>query len=124
MKETVFLLSECRQASEWQELAHDSTCPIVTCPEPEAADLAFELPCLWALGTGVLVAFALAVVFRYLCSSRVEQATLRVRRVRLNHNEDVRTEKSNVAQSRISDRLVVSQRAGSFLRENFGWARW
>ena len=31
------------------------------------------------------------------------------RRVRLNHSEDVRTEKSNVAQSRISHRRVVSR---------------
>ena len=39
----------------------------------------------------------------------VEPATLRVRHVRLNHREDVRTEKCNVAQSRISDRRVVSR---------------
>ena len=42
-------------------------------------------------------------------SSRVEPATLRVRRVRLNHSAVVRTERSNVAQCRISDRRVVSR---------------
>ena len=105
IKETVFLLSEFRQASERHELAHDSTCPILICPEPEVADLDFEVPFLCGLGTGVLIALALAVILRYLCSSRVEPATLRVRRVRLNHSEDVRTEESNVNQG---SRIVVS----------------
>ena len=61
-KETVFPLSEYRQASERQELAHDSTCPIVIFLQPEVADLDFEFPFLCGLDTGVLV--ALAVIFR------------------------------------------------------------
>ena len=88
INQTIFLLSEYRQASDWQELAHNSTCPIVTCPEPEVA---------------------LVVIFRYLCSFHVEPAALRVRRVRLDHSEDVITERLNVAQTRISDRCVVSR---------------
>ena len=63
---------------------------------------------LCGLGTGVRVALALASILRYLCTYRVEPATLRVWRVRLNQSEDVRTERSHVAQSRISDRRVVS----------------
>ena len=46
IKDTVFLLSEYRQASERQELAHDSTCLISFCLEPEVADLDFEFPFL------------------------------------------------------------------------------
>ena len=80
----------------------------MTCPEPQVADLDCEFPFLCGWGTGVLVSLALAVILRYLCSSRVEPANLRVCRVRLNHSEDVRTERSSVAQSRISDRGVVS----------------
>ena len=53
IKETVFLLSEYRQASVRQELAHKSTCPIVDCPE---LDLDCEFPFLCGLGTGVFVA--------------------------------------------------------------------
>ena len=60
IKETVFLPSGCRQASERQELAHKSTCSIVICPELDIADLDFEFPFLYGTGTGVLVAFALA----------------------------------------------------------------
>ena len=56
IKETVFLLSGYRQASERQELAHDSTCPFVICPKPEVAALDFEFPFLCDLGAGVLVA--------------------------------------------------------------------
>ena len=78
MKETVFLLSDYRQASERQELAHDSVCLTVICPEPEVADLVFEFSCLCSLGTGVLAAFLLAVILCSLRSSRVELATLRV----------------------------------------------
>ena len=107
-KETVFLLSECRQASDRQELAHMCTCPIVDCPEPEIADQDWEFPFLCGLRTGGFVALALASILRHLCSSHVEPATLRVRRVRMNHSEDDRTERSNVAQPRISDRGVVS----------------
>ena len=48
MKENGLLLSEFRQASERQELAHKSTWTIMTCPAPEVADLDFEFPfCLW-----------------------------------------------------------------------------
>ena len=57
---------------ERQELAHDSTCPIVIRTEPEVADLGFQFPFLCGLGTGVLVALALAVTLRYFCSFRVE----------------------------------------------------
>ena len=39
MKETVFLLSEWRQASEQQELAPKCTCPTVDCPEPEFVEI-------------------------------------------------------------------------------------
>ena len=53
--ETVFLLAECRHASERQELAHDSRWPPVCCPEPEVADLVFECPFICGLGTSVLV---------------------------------------------------------------------
>ena len=98
-----FLLSEFRQASEPQERAHKSTCSIVTCPEREVAELDFEFPFICGLVTGSLVALALTVILRRLCSSRVEPVTLRVRRVWLNHSEDVRAERSIVAQSRISD---------------------
>ena len=83
--------------------------PPAYCPEPEVADLDFEFPFVCGLCTGALVALVLAMILRYLCSSRVEPATLRVRRARLDHSEDVRTEKSNVAQSRIFDRRVVSR---------------
>ena len=102
------LLSELRQASERQELTHTSTCLIVTCPEPEV-DLDFEVPFICGVGTGFLGALALAVILRCLCSSRVEPITLRLRRLRVDHIEDVRTERSNVVQSRISDRRVVSR---------------
>ena len=54
IEETVFLLMDFRQVSERQELAHKSTCPIVTCPEPEVADLDFEFPCICGLGAGLL----------------------------------------------------------------------
>ena len=53
------------------------------------------------------MAFEQAYLLR--CNSRVDLVTLRVRRVRLNHSEDVRTEGSNVAQSKVSDRRVVSR---------------
>ena len=62
-----------------------------------------------AFGAGVFLALALPVILGYLCSSRVESASLRVRRVRLNHSEDGRTDESDFAQSRISDRRVVSR---------------
>ena len=54
IKETVSLLMEFRQVSERQELAHKSTCPIVTCQEREVADLDFEFPCIRGLGAGLL----------------------------------------------------------------------
>ena len=69
-EETVFLLSECRQASERQELSHDTRCPPVYCPEPEVADVDFECPFLCGLGTGVFVTLALAVTLRWLCFFR------------------------------------------------------
>ena len=72
IKETVFLLSECRQASGRQGLAHDSLCPLFI---------------VWSLQLLIWTSSF---------------------RVRLDHSEDVRTERSNVAQSRISDRRVVS----------------
>ena len=62
IKRTVLLLSEYRQASERQEPVHKSTFPIEECPEPENVDQDWELPFLCGLGTGVLVALALAVV--------------------------------------------------------------
>ena len=132
--ETVFFLTEFRQASERQELACKSTCTMVTCPEPEFADPDFEFPFVHGLGTGLLAALALAVIFPCLCSFRVDLVTLRVRRVRLNHSEDVRTEGSrrcSVQNLRSSCRVQVS--AGSFLREKlvviqgwFGriWTKW
>ena len=61
----------------------------MTFPEPEVADLDGEFLFLCGLGTGVIVSLALAVIPRYLSSSRVEPG---VGRVRLNHNEDVGTE--------------------------------
>ena len=70
-------------------------CPIVTCPEHKVADL-----------------HDFTVILRCVFSTRVGSVTLRVRRVRLNHSEDVRTKRSNVAQSRILP------------REKVGWARW
>ena len=103
VKETVFLLSEYRQASEQQELAHKCTGPIVDCLEPENVDQEWEFPFLCGLGTGVLVALALASI---LCSHRVQPATLRVWRVRPNHSEDARTERSHVVQS--GSRIVAS----------------
>ena len=57
----------------------------------------------------MFVALALAVILRYLCSSRVEPASLRLRRVRVNHSVDGRTDESNVGQSRNSDRRFVSR---------------
>ena len=71
--------------------------------------LDIEFPSLCGFGAVVLVALGLAVILRYLCSSRVEPASLRVRRVRLNNSEDVRIDDSNVAKSRISDRRVISR---------------
>ena len=91
-----------------QELAHKSTCPSVTCREHEVADLDGEFPFPCGLGTGVIVTLVLPVILRYLCFSRVEPATHPVHRVRLKHSEAVRIEKSNFAQSRLSDRRVVS----------------
>ena len=79
----------------------------VTCPELEVAGLDCELSFLCDPGTGVIVALDLMVLLRYRCSSRVEPAPLRVRRVRLAHREDVGV---NCAQSRISDRRVVRER--------------
>ena len=79
IKESVFLSSEYRQALE---LAHKCTCPIVDCPELDIVDQKWKFPFLCGLGTGVLVALALASILRYLCSSSVEPATLRVRRAR------------------------------------------
>ena len=108
IKETDFLMSECRQASERQEIAHKCTGSLVLCLEFEVPVCDFEFPFFCAFGAGVFVALALAVIRRYLCSSRVEPASLRVRRVRLNHSEYVRTAESNVAQPRISDRRVIS----------------
>ena len=46
VKETVFFMFECRQASERQELTHKSTCSIVLCLELEVADLDCEFS-LW-----------------------------------------------------------------------------
>ena len=43
-EETVFFLSEFRQASEEQELAWQVHLPHGTCPEPEFADPDFEFP--------------------------------------------------------------------------------
>ena len=37
---------------------------LTSCPEPEVADLDFERPFICCVGSGVLVAFALAVTFR------------------------------------------------------------
>ena len=72
VKETVFLLSEYRQGSE---LAHKFTCSIVTCPEPEVADLDYEFPFLCGLvGTSVMVELALVVIFRHLHSKSVVSA--------------------------------------------------
>ena len=101
------LLSENREVSERQDLVHKCACPILECPEPESGSFRISVDRARA----------------YLWS-RVEPSPLRGRRVRLHHSEDIRTEKSNVAQFRISDRRVVSPSAGSFLRENVGWARW
>ena len=83
--------------------------PFVICPECVVAVLDFEFPFLCGFGAGVFVALALAVILRYLYSSRVHPASLRVLRVRLNHSDDGRTSESNVAQSRISNRRVVSR---------------
>ena len=91
--------------------------PNVICQEPQVAVLDFEFPFLGGFGARVFVALALAVILRYLLCSRIEPVALRVRRVRLNCSEDVRTDESKVAQSRISDRRVVSWCAGSFLRD-------
>ena len=52
IKESFFLLSEYRQASERQELAHVS---LFDCPELGVDDLDFECPFICGLGTGVLV---------------------------------------------------------------------
>ena len=106
--EIVFLLSEYRQASERQEFAHDCTCPIATCLEPEVADLDFECPFICGMGVGVLVTLAL-VTLRWLCSCREKPLTLRVRRVRLRHGDDISAEQVDVAQSRTWDRRVVSR---------------
>ena len=61
-----------------------------------------------SLGYGCTFTLALAVTLRFVCSSRGEPVTLRVRRVRLSHSNDARAEKFDVSQSRISDRRVVS----------------
>ena len=58
-------------------------------------------------------AYLSGLLFRWsfvTCALPVEdRLPFRVRRVRLHHSKDVRTEKSSVAQSRISDRHVVSR---------------
>ena len=59
-----FLLSEFRQASERQELVRKSSGQLVFCLESEVAVPDFEFPFLCASGAGVLVALALAVIFR------------------------------------------------------------
>ena len=61
IKETIFFLSEFRQASERRELAYDTRCTPVYCPKPEIADLDFECPFIFGLGAGVLVTLALAL---------------------------------------------------------------
>ena len=84
-----FFLSESRQASERQEHARMSRCAIATCPELEVADLDCEFPLLGGLGTGVIVSLAFVVILRDMCSTGAKPSALRVRRVRLNHREDV-----------------------------------
>ena len=64
---------------------------------------------------------ALVVLLSHWCSSRVEPAALRVRRVRLNHNEIVRTEGVHFAQSRISDRSVVFRERERLFEIILGW---
>ena len=109
IKDTVCLLSECRQAPERQELS-------VQVPSWIAQNLrllfrsgSFRFSVDWV--RGVLVALALASILLYLCSSWVEPATLRVRRVRLNHSEDVRS-RIVVSFERILGWPVVTAHAG------------
>ena len=97
IKETVFLLSDFRQASERQKTR--SRLSLADCLLSGARSCWIGSVCL-CLGRGVLVTLALAVPLRRRCSSRGEPVTLRVRRVRLNHSEDVRTEKSTLLSSR------------------------
>ena len=97
VKETVFLFVGVPTGIRAIELANKSTCSIVTCPQPQVADLDFEFPFLCGLGTGVMVELGDPSSFAF-----------RFRRVRLKHCEDVRTERCKVAQSRISDGRVVS----------------
>ena len=61
---------------------------------------------------------ALVVLLRYRCSSRVEPAALRVRRVRLNLSEDVRSEGVKRDQFRISDRRASLRNKLHRLRPN------
>ena len=62
IKETVFFLSEYRQASERQELAHKSTCPAVVCTELQVAVLDVDFPFLCGFGAGVFVALTLTLL--------------------------------------------------------------
>ena len=80
----------------------------MTCPESEVTGVDGEFPFLCGLVAVVSVTLALVVLLCYRCSSRVEPAARRVHRVRLSHREDVETEGDISAQSRISDRGVVS----------------
>ena len=114
IKETGFLLSELRQASEQQELVHKSTGPLVFGPESEVSAPDFRFPFLCgccACSSGDPSS---------LCSSCVEPAALRVRRVRPNRSEDVRTD--GVIVARVS--WIVSSKscwAGPLVTGRVGW---
>ena len=103
IKRTVILLSEYRQASERQEPVHKSTFPIKECPEPENVDQSG-----WGASVS-LWAWVRAYLLRLLSRRALPVLNQRTLRVRLNQREDVRTERSHVAQSRISDHRVVSR---------------
>ena len=93
----------------------------MTCPQPEVAALDCEFPFLCGLGLSVIVSFAMVVILRYVCSAGAKPATLRVRRVRLNHKDDVGFEGSNVVRSRV---WIIVSYLGELARvfeKVFGW---
>ena len=102
IKETVFLLSEYPSGKSSPASAHLPSW-IVWGSRLLITSGSFRF-C-----AAVLDALSLAVILRYMCCYRVEPTIPRVRRVRQNHSESVRTERNHIAQSRISDRRLVSR---------------
>ena len=103
----LFVARECSidcQSSVHSSVLRRTPARMRTWAEPEVPDLDCEFSFICGLGAGVIVTLVFVVILRYLL--------LFTRRTSSppspSSPADVRTEVSNVAQSRISDRSVVS----------------